>query len=293
MASRRRWMNARSVLLLIVVFLGSCSWLTFSNLPDPSDAEELASPVVCKESPAAPVVDTIGTWSTFNFGVGLIYTGVQADSDGLLVAGTGSMVTSIVWGFAAGYGYRQSTKCGRVRAEVARVEMERKAARRRMIFFDQASRSTKIKLLEDLTCSTGRTCQQPNPAPCGRGNFCDSNNGQCLKTDCVEQKWSGYAQIRAEDRSEKAEKLASLMDDVAETREPDEEKHVYSLEEAAKLMEVSTAAIRDWIDSGKLDAAKLEGGFRISKGALSKFWREEMDAGPLFPGETAAEDSED
>lgn len=52
------------------------------------------------------------------------------------------------------------------------------------------------------------------------------------------------------------------------TVEPSEENPLYSISSVAKMFDVTSYTVREWIKSGKLEAFKVMGQWRIQKSAL-------------------------
>jgi len=58
----------------------------------------------------------------------------------------------------------------------------------------------------------------------------------------------------------------------------------YSTQDVADRLGVSIFTIRRYIQSGKLEAVKLDGGYRVSRTALDRFLSERATGGPDTDG---------
>lgn len=65
----------------------------------------------------------------------------------------------------------------------------------------------------------------------------------------------------------------------------------YSTQDVADRLGVSIFTIRRYIQSGKLDAVKLDGGYRVSRTALDHFLAERATGAPAPTDRTATERS--
>ena len=69
------------------------------------------------------------------------------------------------------------------------------------------------------------------------------------------------------------------------------QKNAFTLAEAAELLRCHPETLRKSIADGRLPAARLGRGYRVSRADLQTFWKD-MGGGELFDRSAALEDSE-
>ena len=202
--------------------------------------------------------------------------------------------------------------------KVEQASMSKEQKRRAKEWARKSEKRRKRLTKEVSACWTQVPCV--NPGECGNKGACDTDAQLCVNLECLKgasPKLGSYLADRSSYRSEsvagsvsrmraaeKRRKAAERERKAAEKRRraaekerrakkreassasgerdvPLEEKTVYTLEEAASIVNVQPSTVEKWIREGKLKAAKVEGSYRISRSELQITW-ERMGGGRLF-----------
>lgn len=292
-------------LALVLLFAGSgCSFLLMTQ------PNEYPAPPNCRTDSWPMVVD--GLFGASNMGQ-FVYGMTMDDSDLQTEVMLSGLTGMLVWYGSLFYGYSKKGEC-ETALQHYYEEQEEEQYHRFTYSQDASARSSGDdgdsnaqtdqseandtgQIAEDhQECMTGTRCVSSND--CLSGEVCNMNERECVTLDCLRSVLVEEARTAGDHAAATAAMnlmhyAAASDSDDAEGDSPsiapgssrhDEDwtnQEVFTVAEAASVLQVAETQIIRWIEDDTLQAIEVDDGYRISRSALQETWSQ-LGGGDLF-----------